>query len=128
MADNQENQTSSDESSADGHHGHKKASYDDVNTTAVVVVGLISALFTFLTIAFVQGLYYQWNNAYVRDRSTDYVNAPVKKIIDTQKAALLGDEQAGTISIDKAMKKVLEKYETVEEDETPTAHSPTVGH
>ena len=74
------------------------------------MVGLISALFTFLIIAFVQGLYYQWNNSYVRERSTDYVNKPVKKIIDEQKRELAGDEEAGTISIEKAMEKVLATY------------------
>ncbi len=90
--------------------GHEKPSYDDINTPAIIIVGFISALFTFLIIAFVQGLYYQWNNSYVRERSTEYVNKPVKKLIDDQKRTLDGDEAAGTISIEKAMEKVLDKY------------------
>lgn len=104
-----ENMTDTNQDSAHDSH-HEKPSYDDINTTAVVVVGLISALFTFLIIAFVQGLYYQWNNSYVRDRSTDYVNKPVIAIIDGQKRALEGDEAAGTISIEEAMEKVIAKY------------------
>jgi hypothetical protein len=96
--------------SAHDNHGHEKPSYDDINTTAIIIVGLISALFTFLIIAFVQGLYYQWNNSYVRERSTDYVNKPVLTVINNQKGMLEGDEEAGTISIEKAMEKVLAKY------------------
>ena len=118
MADHQENQTNEGDADAGEHHGHEKASYDDVNTTAIVVVGLISALFTFLTVAFVQGLYYQWNNSYVRERSTDYVNLPVKRIVDEQKAELEGNAEAGTKSIEDAMKIFLDKYETDDEDES----------
>lgn len=90
-------------------HGREKPSYDDINTTAVVVVGLISALFTFLIIAFVQGLYFQWNNSYVRERSTEYVNKPVKKLIDNQKNMLNGTEE-GTIPIEEAMELVLDEF------------------
>ena len=129
MADKQQNETNEGEVAGAEHHGHKKASYDDINTTAVVVVGLISALFTFLTVAFVQGLYYQWHNSYVRDRSTDYVNLPVKRIVDGQKTELEGDAEAGTISIEEAMKKFLDKNETDEFEEpaiTEPAHP--VGH
>lgn len=112
-AENNENTTETDQDAtpnSEQGHGHEKPSYDDINTPAIIVVGLISALFTFLIIAFVQGLYYQWNNSYVRERSTDYVNKPVKKIIDGQKRTLDGDEEAGTISIEKAMEKVLADY------------------
>ena len=104
-----ENTTDINQDSAHDSH-HEKPSYDDINTPAIIIVGLISALFTFLIIAFVQGLYYQWNNSYVRERSTDYVNKPVKKIIDAQKQALDGDSEAGTISIEEAMNKVLADY------------------
>ena len=107
-------ETNADAASHDGHdshgtHGREKPSYEDINITAVVITGLISALFTFLAIAFVQGLYYQMNNGWVRVRSTDIVNAPVKKIIDKQKKALDGEEE-GTISIDEAMEKMMAKY------------------
>lgn len=104
-----ENTTDTHSDSAHDSH-HEKPSYDDINTPAIIIVGLISALFTFLIIAFVQGLYYQWNNSYVRERSTDYVNKPVKKIIDAQKQALDGNPEAGTISIEEAMNKVLAEY------------------
>lgn len=104
-----ETTTDTNQDSAHDSH-HEKPSYDDINTPAIVIVGLISALFTFLIIAFVQGLYYQWNNSYVRERSTDYVNKPVKVLVDAQKQALEGSEEAGTISIEEAMDKVIAKY------------------
>ena len=37
MADKQQNETNEGEVAGAEHHGHKKASYDDINTTAVVV-------------------------------------------------------------------------------------------
>jgi hypothetical protein len=91
------------------HPQHQAPSYDDVNTPVVLLVGLISAIVTFLTIAFVQGLFYQWQNSYVRERTYDFVNEPVKQIIDHQKALLAGSET--TISIDEAMKKVISEYQ-----------------
>ncbi len=112
-AENTENTTevNDDTAATNGHddHGHEKPSYDDINTPAIVMTGLISALFTFLTIVFVQGLYYKWSNSYIRERSTDYVNKPVKVIIDGQKNQLEGTDE-GTIPISDAMEKMLTKY------------------
>lgn len=108
-SENHDDATSHDSHDSHGSHGREKPSYDDINTTAIVITGLISALFTFLAIAFVQGLYYQMNNGWVRARSTDYVNAPVKRIIDEQKKMLDGEAE-GTVSIDEAMDKMMAKY------------------
>jgi len=92
-----------DESSQSG------ASYDDANVPVIVMVGVISAIVTIASIFFVQGLYYQWLNSYVRDRSYDYVNEPVREIVEGQKALLSG-EQAGIKSIDETIQEVVEKF------------------
>ena len=84
--------------------------YDDVNTPVIVTVGLISTIVTLLTIFFVQGLCYQWQNSYIKVRSFDYVNQPVKGVIDNQKAMLNGDEKEGTISIEDAKNQVIEEF------------------
>ena len=113
-AETNENTTETNEENVSGaahdSHEHEKPSYDDINATAIIIVGLISALFTFLIIAFVQGLYYQWNNSYVRERSTETVNKPVVTLINKQKAMLDGNEEAGTIPIEEAMEKALAKF------------------
>lgn len=113
-AETKENSPAVNDEATDSHatdgDGHSRPSYDDINSSAIIVTGLISALFTFLTIAFVQGLYYQWNGTYVRERSTEYANDPIEKVIEDQKNELAGNEELGTISIEKAMEKVLAEY------------------
>ena len=44
----------------DTHGERTKPRYDDVNVPVVFLIGIISAIVTFLTIMFVQGLYYHW--------------------------------------------------------------------
>ena len=105
-----EQETHSEEHSDHGHGGHEKPRYDDINVPAVVMVGFISAVLSLVTIFFVQGLCYQWHNSYIRDRSTDYVNKPVKEVIDGQRAMLAGDTEKGIISVDETMKKVVEEF------------------
>ena len=97
------------DSHSDGGHG-SKPSYDDVNTSVVILVGVVSTIVTMLTIWFVQGICYQWENSYIRERSYEYVNQPVKEIIEGQKAMLAGSEADQTISIEDSMKKVIAQY------------------
>ena len=97
-------------SSGDTHAHETRPRYDDVNTSLVLVVGLVSTIITFLIIWFVQGLAYQWHNRFLQERSFDNVNQPVLEVIEAQKKLLEGDAQAGTISIDEAMEKVIAKY------------------
>jgi hypothetical protein len=87
---------------------HEPPSYDDINTPVVVLVGAISALVTLLTIMFVQGMCYHWQNSYIKERSTDAVSMPANQQIETQKAVLAGGE--GVVPIDEAMKKIVAKY------------------
>jgi hypothetical protein len=91
-------------------HESPVPSYDDINTPVIVTVGLIATIVTLLTIFFVQGLCYQWQNQYIKVRSFDTVNQPVKAIIDQQKSMLNGDEKEGIISIEDAKKKVIEEF------------------
>ena len=92
-------------------HGHSAPSYDDVNTPVVWLVAIISVLITFLTIALVQGMYYHWESAYLKMRELQFetVNPPAKKEILEQQQLLSGTVE-GTISIEEAMKKVIEEY------------------
>lgn len=85
-------------------------SYDDINTPVILMVGAISVIITICTIFFVQGLYYQWVNGYIRDRSLDYVNEPVREIVEGQKALLNGNAEKGIVSVEETMKKVIEEF------------------
>ena len=99
--------------------------YDDVNTPVIWLVAITSVLATFLTIALVQGMYYQWQSAYLKKRELQYelVNPVAKQEIVSQQAMLDGSVE-GTISIDEAMKKVIAQYgnktENNEQTETST--------
>ena len=98
-----------DETTKHDDHGHGEApSYDDINTPVVVLVGAISAIVTLLTIMFVQGLCYQWQNAYLKDRTAAAENMPAVKEVVRQKKMLAGGE--GLVSIEDAMKKVVTTY------------------
>jgi hypothetical protein len=110
---------------ASGHQHRVPPSYDDVNTPVVMLVGLISAIVTFLTIAFVQGLFYQWQNSFLRERTYDFVNLPVKQVIDQQKSLLAGSDT--TISIDEAMKKVIAEYNKSRSDATSQEETSPAG-
>lgn len=87
---------------------YEPPSYDDVNTPVVILVGLISALVTLLTIMFVQGMCYHWQNSYLTQRSSSAVNMPANQQILSQKAALEGGD--GVVPIEEAMQKVVAKY------------------
>lgn len=98
-------------SASDGHHGQapERPSYDDINTPVVVLVGAISAIVTLLTIMFVQGMYYHWQNSFIHTRSSEVSSIPAVQQIEAQKELLAGGD-GKTISIDKAMQSVVKKY------------------
>lgn len=85
-------------------------SYDDINVPVILMVGAISAIVTVCTIFFVQGLYYQWSNSYIRERSFDYVNEPVREIVEEQKALLGGDQEKGIKAVADTMKEVVSEF------------------
>ena len=95
----------------DGHANaeHEVPSYDDINTPVIVLVGIISAIVTLLTIMFVQGMYYHWQNSYLKVRSSEVQSVPANQmVLNEQKALLEGGD--GVASIEKAMQAVVSKY------------------
>ena len=86
----------------------ERPSYDDVNIPVLVLVGIISAILTFVIIAFVQGMCYHWQNAKIRSRSTETVNLPSLQVIEQQKSTLEGGD--GIVPIDDAMQQVIEQF------------------
>ncbi len=85
-----------------------RPSYDDVNSGAIFMVGIISAIITVLIIAFVQGLAYHWTRSFTTAQNAKYNLSLVRPQIERQLKELEGSDK--TISIEAAMKKVLETY------------------
>ena len=90
-------------------HGDQPRYYD-FNMPVIIMVAVISTILVVVTIAFVQGLYYQWANSYIRARSTDYVNQPVQLIIDAQKEMLDGNAENGVKPVAETMEQIVEQY------------------
>lgn len=124
----------------DHHHSHghshsahaaseqsDRPQYDDVNTGIILMVGLISAIVTFLAIGFVQGLAYRWE-AYFEQQRTQVVNQKVKAEVEAQRAILSstngadGQPVSGRVSIEDAKKAVLEKFKQAS-DSSKTSNS-----
>ena len=106
-AETAEHNTNDDAADEHDEAGTTKPSYDDVNTPVIVLVGLISAVVTLLTIFFVQGLCYHWQNSFYERRADEYEKKLEKgEIMNTQKAQL----ESAPISIEDAMKKVVDQY------------------
>lgn len=100
--------TESEHTAEHGHEHHEKPRYDDINTPVIVLVGAISAIVTLITIMFVQGLCYHWQNSFLRQRSNEVENMPAVVEINKQKELLNGSD--GLVSIEDAMKKVVSNY------------------
>ena len=110
-----------------------KAWYDDLNMTTVLVSGFVSTILTIVTIAIVQGLFFQWQYDAIKSRKGDTFVSPGQAIIASQKETLsdgsLPTELTGRIdgslyypqadkrvliSMDEAKKKVLDEYKSGE--------------
>ena len=113
------------EAAATGHGGHKRPSYDDVNVPVVFLVGLISMILTFLTIWFVEGVFYRWQNGLVQERSYDVVNPIQAGVIEGQKAVLAGDEERNISSFEAVIDDVVARYRN--DSETPAADDDNAG-
>lgn len=98
--------TDSENSNDQGHGEHVTPSYDDVNTPVIVLVGAISALVTLMTIMFVQGLCYHWQNSYLKKRSANPESMPAVEQVVRQKQEL----ESATVPIETAMEKVVATY------------------
>jgi low affinity Fe/Cu permease len=92
------------------HDNHEAPSYDDINTTAILLAGVISAIVTLLTIFFVQGVAYQWQNAATLDRSAKPTDMAAYQEVLKQKSLLAGDEANGVLDIKTATEKAIAKF------------------
>jgi len=88
--------------------GHGKARYDDIPVSSVLYFGLIAVICTLLSFLFVKGLLNVMQASVDASRQAQVLESPGSKQIAEQKQVLLGGE--GTISIEEAGKKVVQKY------------------
>ena len=101
-----------------GDHGHgdAKPSYDDINVPVVLLVGLISMVLTFITIWFVEGVYYHWNRSQVQQQFYDVTNTRQNELLRKQQVVLNdGDEERGIVSVDNAIPNVLARFGSSED-------------
>lgn len=97
-----------------GDEHHDKPHYDDVNVPSVVVLGVVSGLVTFISIVFVQGLYYQWEASQIEVKEYGKPVAAAK-VIALQKESLTGYLEAKdgaykkSIPIERAMTLVVDE-------------------
>ena len=85
-------------------------SYEQINAPVIFLVGIISAIATFLVITLVQGMYYHWQREAILSRSWDVVDRPVVEEIDEQRARLEGDPGLGIVSINQGMQDVIKRF------------------
>lgn len=115
---------------ADAGHGtsHSERArpvYDDINIPILVMVGLVSAIVTFLIIAAVQGLAYRMEDSFQRASNIDVRGAKARSdMIDGQKSLLVGGELGAKVPIDQAMDRVVERYSA---GRATTASEPPAG-
>lgn len=90
------------------HSVSTKPSYDDINTTAIYVVGIISVILTIVIFSIVQGFTYQMMNWAATKNADRWHDLWVAPAIKEQKERLNGGD--GITPISEAMKQVVEKY------------------
>ena len=88
--------------------GHGKARYDDIPVGNVLYFGAIAVICTLLSFLFVKGLLNWMTASYEAKRQAQVMESPATVQIAAQKKVLEGGE--GTISIEDAAKKVIEKF------------------
>ncbi len=92
-------------------HPDARPSYDDINTPVIVLIGVISAVVTLLTIWAVEGLYYHWHSRLVRERNYDVANPRQADLINAQKELLIaGDEEKKYLTLESVIPDVIAKY------------------
>ncbi len=83
--------------------GETKPSYDDINTSLVVMVGIVSAILTYLSVVVVQAMTYQWDMNMIRKRSYDVQYSKSVDAISVQKEQLAANPSIERLSIEQAM-------------------------
>ena len=101
---------SDDHAESDSHGGKQRPSYDDVNIPVVILVGVISMVLTFVTIWFVEGVYYQWKNNVVLERSYEIDNTIQSATIARQTKMLEGVEERNISSLDSVIDGVVSQF------------------
>lgn len=97
-------------SADNAHHGGNKPSYDDINTSLVVMVGIVSAIVTYLSVVVVQALTYQMNMNMIRDRSYDMQYTKSVEAIDAQRAQLEANPAINRKSIEQSMAETVANF------------------
>ena len=102
-------------------------SYDDVNVPVVFMVGAISMVLTFVTIWFVEGVFYQWKDGLdsVRDRPTTAVNTMANEAVNQQKVVLAGDAEKGIVAVDSVFDEVANTFQNNHGSESSGGANPT---
>lgn len=91
--------------------GRQRPSYDDVNMPVVIMVGIISMVLTFVTIWFVEGVYYQWSNNLITERQYKANSIQTQTINDQKQALMEGDESKGIVGFDSVKGDVIARYQ-----------------
>ncbi len=90
--------------------GNAKPSYDDINTSLVVMVGIISGIVTYLSVVVVQALTYQMDMNMIRERSHGMQFVKSVEAINAQQAKLIADPASNRLSIEQAMAETVSQF------------------
>jgi hypothetical protein len=91
-------------------HGGDKPRYDDINTSLVVMVGIISAIVTYLSVVVVQAMTYQMEMNAIRQRSHDVQYVRSVQAIEAQRDQLAANPEIKRISIEQAMRETVDQF------------------
>lgn len=90
--------------------GHAKPRYDDINTPLIIMVGIISAILTYLSVVVVQGMTYQMDMNLIRQRSYGMQFEKSAQAIEAQKEMLHPDPARQRPGIDQAMSETVAQF------------------
>ena len=109
--ENQNRPDSQSETSGEDHDERQRPSYDDVNVPVVILVGIVSMVLTFVTIWFVEGIYYQWKDGVVTTQNYEVENTIQKTTINQQKAQLEGVTEEGIAPFESVIEIVVTEFD-----------------
>lgn len=110
-SENQNRPDSQSETTGEDHAERQRPSYDDVNVPVVILVGIVSMVLTFVTIWFVEGIYYQWKDGVVTTQNYEVENTIQKTTINQQKSQLEGVTEEGIVPFDSVIEIVVSEYD-----------------
>lgn len=104
---------------------HETASYDDVSTRSLLLVGVLGVILVVVTVIAVQAVYYRYEQAEFERKVIQNDNHEVEEIIAAQKDRLTtGGEGAHpelgekSIPISQAMELVIQNYQSRQRNES----------